>query len=154
MIEMEVNIYATNLDNKLSMKFKYSNKWRIGETNIVPTASAICGVKTEHSRLKPIETKNLSRHTDLCDMLTSLSIWGSQMEKMSKIGLADQIDQACHMGRFLIFPTPTPTPTFNSQTPIFIPAYVITLFVGILGLILCLPTTVFKTVPVCLFTDT
>jgi hypothetical protein len=32
-----------------------NNEWRISDTNLVPTASAICGVKTEHSRLKPTE---------------------------------------------------------------------------------------------------
>jgi hypothetical protein len=34
----------------------YNNEWRISGTSLVPTATAICGVKTEHPRPKPIET--------------------------------------------------------------------------------------------------
>jgi hypothetical protein len=29
----------------------YNNEWGISETNFVPTASAVCGAKTKHSRL-------------------------------------------------------------------------------------------------------
>lgn len=39
MIELEVNIYATNLASKPRM---YSNEWRISETNLVATASVMC----------------------------------------------------------------------------------------------------------------
>jgi hypothetical protein len=53
--------------------------------HILPTASAICGVKPEHSRLKPYG--NLSHHADLiCELVTSLLIRGIQMGEMSKSG--------------------------------------------------------------------
>jgi hypothetical protein len=52
-----VKVYATNLSNKRSPRHQriilygeYTKK------NVVPTASAICGVETEHSRLKRIKT--------------------------------------------------------------------------------------------------
>jgi hypothetical protein len=49
MIEMEMNIYATNLANKPnSQKPMHSNEYRISETNFVHIASAVCGVKTDH----------------------------------------------------------------------------------------------------------
>jgi hypothetical protein len=57
MIEMEVNIYATNLTEKWVLRKPiYSNEWRISETDSMPTASVTCGVKTENWRLKRIET--------------------------------------------------------------------------------------------------
>jgi hypothetical protein len=33
----------------------HSYDWRISESNLAPTANAIFGVKSEHSRLEPIE---------------------------------------------------------------------------------------------------
>jgi hypothetical protein len=57
------------------------NFWK----HIVPTASAICGVKPEHSRLKSY--RNLSRNTDLLsELVTSLLIRGIQVGEMSKLG--------------------------------------------------------------------
>jgi hypothetical protein len=38
----------------------YNNEWRVSETNFVPSASTICGVKNEHSRLKCIETYDVT----------------------------------------------------------------------------------------------
>jgi hypothetical protein len=56
MIEKKVNIYTANLANKSSpQKPVHSNEWRISETSLVPTVSAICGIKPKHSRLKPIK---------------------------------------------------------------------------------------------------
>jgi hypothetical protein len=53
---MEVKIYATNLTNKPSPRAPmYNNDWRISETNLVPAACAVCGVKTEHTRLWPLQ---------------------------------------------------------------------------------------------------
>jgi hypothetical protein len=52
-----MKIYATNLTNKPSpQKPMYSNEWRISETSLVPVVNASCGVKTKHSRLKPVYT--------------------------------------------------------------------------------------------------
>jgi hypothetical protein len=47
------------------------------ETNPVPTASSICGVKTEPATLKPMG--NLCRHSDLLVLVISLLIRGMQM---------------------------------------------------------------------------
>jgi hypothetical protein len=57
-------IYTTNQ----SMTPKYKYEWRISETNYVLTVSAICGVKTKHSRLdriKPIETECVTSYRSL-----------------------------------------------------------------------------------------
>jgi hypothetical protein len=43
-------------------------KWRICK-NIVPTASAICGVKPEHSTYNLIETLE-ECHADLCELVS------------------------------------------------------------------------------------
>jgi hypothetical protein len=43
----------------------YKHDWRTTETNYVPTASYICGVKTEHSRFIHIkDMSTLTRHTE------------------------------------------------------------------------------------------
>jgi hypothetical protein len=83
--------------------------------NFVPTASAICGLKTELSGLKPY--RNLSYHTD--------SLWGANLTadeedpdgRNSQIRLADR--------------TPyVPIPCIsNFQNPSPIPAYFMTLFI-------------------------
>jgi hypothetical protein len=58
---MQVKIYVTNLDNKSSPRKPInSNERRVGETKFVPTARAICGKKTEHSRLKPVEAYEIA----------------------------------------------------------------------------------------------
>jgi hypothetical protein len=55
---MKVKVYAIILANKPSPRTPmYNNEWRISETKLVHTAIAICGVKIEHSRLKPMETR-------------------------------------------------------------------------------------------------
>jgi hypothetical protein len=59
----------------------------IKQTNYVHTTSAICGVKTEHERLKCVELiNNISSHSDLFELVTSLPIRGIQMGGMSKLG--------------------------------------------------------------------
>jgi hypothetical protein len=51
-----VRIFATGPLNTQSHEERmHSNEWGINESNLAPTANAICGVKTEHSRLEPIE---------------------------------------------------------------------------------------------------
>jgi hypothetical protein len=54
----------------------------------------MCGVKPEHSRLKLYENlwtlkdimDNLSRHTDLCELETSLLTRGIKIGEISKLG--------------------------------------------------------------------
>jgi hypothetical protein len=56
-------------------------------TNYVPTAGAICGVETDSKALniwKP--TKDLSPHTDLFELITSLLIRGIQMGEVTRVG--------------------------------------------------------------------
>jgi hypothetical protein len=78
----------------------------------LPIANAICGVKTEHSRHKRIETYDLPCHTDLYVLVTSLE-W-----------------LCMPYGRFLVFPVPDVT--FNFQNPSSITAYPKALLVGML----------------------
>jgi hypothetical protein len=47
------------------------------------TASAFCGVKTEQSVIKSY--RNLSHHTDLCELVTALLIRGNQMGEISNL---------------------------------------------------------------------
>jgi hypothetical protein len=54
---MQEILYATNLVIEPSpRKPMHSNGRRINETNMVSTTSAICAVRTKHSRREPIET--------------------------------------------------------------------------------------------------
>jgi hypothetical protein len=56
-MEIEVDVYATNLANKpCPRRSLHSNELRINETNLVRTDNAICGMKPEHSKRKPVET--------------------------------------------------------------------------------------------------
>jgi hypothetical protein len=64
----------------------YKNEWVINESNHVPIASDICGVKTEHARFKRVKLKNLSRHTDVFDVVSSSLMKGIQMGEMFKLG--------------------------------------------------------------------
>jgi hypothetical protein len=57
---MEVKICATNPATRPSPQAMYGDEWRISETNLVPIAGAICGVKTKHSRIEPVETHDES----------------------------------------------------------------------------------------------
>jgi hypothetical protein len=52
-IEKEVEICATNLANKTKCMNTNAKKWKYLRRHVVPAASAICGVKPEHSRIKP-----------------------------------------------------------------------------------------------------
>jgi hypothetical protein len=53
-MEKKVEICATNLTNKIKCMSSNANKWvRILWRHVVSTTSVICGVKPEHSRLKP-----------------------------------------------------------------------------------------------------
>jgi hypothetical protein len=53
----------------------------------MPTASAICEVKTDHSTLKPIESSEESLMSYcLCELVTSLLITGIHMGETSKLG--------------------------------------------------------------------
>jgi hypothetical protein len=66
-------------------------KWRISEINLVHTANAICGTKTEHGRLKPMVY--MSRFSDLCELLTSLlTDKGDPYTSNVHNGLADRTD--------------------------------------------------------------
>jgi hypothetical protein len=57
MIQREEKIYATNLtDEAGKRKSMYDNDWRIIVSHAVPNASAICGVKIEHPKLKHVYT--------------------------------------------------------------------------------------------------
>jgi hypothetical protein len=50
----------------------YSNELKINETIYVRTSSAICGMKTEHAKLKLIKAvENLSCHNDLFKLVVS-----------------------------------------------------------------------------------
>jgi hypothetical protein len=65
----------------------YNNEWNISETNNVPTASTICEVKSEYSRLKQMKTfEESGRHTYLFVLVTSLLISGIQMKEMCRLG--------------------------------------------------------------------
>jgi hypothetical protein len=58
----------------------------VNELNYVPIACVICGVNIEHAKLKGIKPmKNLSRHTELFELVTSSLKKGMQMGKMSKL---------------------------------------------------------------------
>jgi hypothetical protein len=48
------------------------NEWRTGETHFLSTASAICGVKTKHTRQCTKPVKNLWCHFELFEPATSL----------------------------------------------------------------------------------
>jgi hypothetical protein len=62
-----------------------SVQWKMNETNYVPIASDICGVKAEHARLKCIKpTKKLSRQNGLFLLAVSLLIRGIKMGEISK----------------------------------------------------------------------
>jgi hypothetical protein len=55
------SLYHKSIQQSKSLTVMYDNKWRINETNYVPIASAICGVKTECTRLeRKKRVKNLS----------------------------------------------------------------------------------------------
>jgi hypothetical protein len=52
-VEMKAQISATNIVKESSpRKLTYSIEWRISENYSLPSASAICGVTSQHSRLK------------------------------------------------------------------------------------------------------
>jgi hypothetical protein len=54
MIENEVEICCTNLGKKTKCMSTNVKKWKeVLRRHVVSTTSAICGVKPEHSRLKP-----------------------------------------------------------------------------------------------------
>jgi hypothetical protein len=90
----------------------------------VYTASAICGVQTEHSGLKPY--RNPSHHTGLLYVLvTSLLIRRIQIEEMSRLGWL------VGFVKHIVFPIPAVT--FNFQNPSFIPTSPVTVFIGMLG---------------------
>jgi hypothetical protein len=81
--------------------------------------------------------KNVPRDTDLlCELVTSLLIRGIQMEEMSKLGWLIRLVEDAIWADSLLFPIPAVT--FNFQNPSFIPAYPMTLFICMLGLILIL----------------
>jgi hypothetical protein len=59
--------------------------WKMNETNYVPIARDICGVKTEHARLKCIKpTKKLSRQNGLLLLVVSLLTRGIKMREIFK----------------------------------------------------------------------
>jgi hypothetical protein len=57
MMQTEVEIVATNLANIPNpLTPVYNNEWLTCKNNLVPTANARDGVKTQNSCRKPIET--------------------------------------------------------------------------------------------------
>jgi hypothetical protein len=130
---MEVKFCATNIDNNLSPRTSIYNKERtIHETDLVPTASAICEVKIEHARLKRIKPmKNLSHHADLIELVTSLLTRGIQMGLTPELGWLIGMHKLAMWINFLYFLQPALT--FNSQNPNIIPTYSLTHPAGMLG---------------------
>jgi hypothetical protein len=49
MMQIKMDFYATNLAMNPSSRIPLcNNEWRISESRLVPTASAVCGVINEH----------------------------------------------------------------------------------------------------------
>jgi hypothetical protein len=92
--------------------------------HIVSTASAICGVKPEHSR----------QMLRICHVIQIFSVSEGVPDRRDvQTWLADWFGYECHMSRFLVHVFYIPALTFNFQHPSIIPGYSITLFIGMLG---------------------
>jgi hypothetical protein len=76
--------------------------------------------------------KSLSDHTDLpYKLVTSLLISGIHVGEISKLGcLIGFVKHAIWEDSFISF---TPAVTFDFQNPGFMPAYLMTFFMGMLG---------------------
>jgi hypothetical protein len=72
--QMEVNMIASS-----PRKPMHRREWRISEANLVPTARAICEMETVHM-------KELPRHIELCEQLTSIIIMGIKKGEIPKLG--------------------------------------------------------------------